>query len=511
MKPGWNIFLFFLLINLITGGGRLPSSDETSIYLMTESIATHGTFDIPPGIIDNGSFWNGKFYSWYEVGQSLFSLPWYYAGYAAIHILPIPSQYHALVLKAVISTFNAFVGAAIASLFFIFAKKLGYSNRLSFFLTVNLCVATNLFPYLKSFMREPLLLLFLLASVYWIYSYKLDPSRKSFLLYAGLFSGFGFLTKFTFALNVIILVGYFLFVVWKQHLTSLKPIVRESLYFFMPMLVGVAGILLYNYLRFSDWFDLGYHGGTAFSTPLYVGLFGQLFSSGKSIFLYAPITVLFLWGFASFYRQWKSEALLFLLLIAGNLILYSMYVSWAGEGSWGSRYLIPILPFLILPVGIFLHNATRLVKSAAIMVTIFGLIVQIAGISIYFGNYYRQLGEFPYQRNFDDSEFMYKSHFIPNYSPVLGHWRMLVRNLDEHLRGEMPLISVSNSDQQKRIPIAVAEQEKLFHTFDYWFTYPYYTGITSPLPILTLALLFGLLVFQTVRMRKFVFGIRTAT
>jgi hypothetical protein len=511
MKPGWNIFIFFLLINLIAGGGRLPSSDETSIFLMTESIALHGTIDIPPGITDNGSLWNGKFYSWYEVGQAVFALPLYYAGYTAIQILPIPQQYQLLMIKAFVSTFNAFIGAAIAVLFFAFSKKFGYSNRLSFFLTVSLCLCTNLFPYLKSFMREPLLLLFLLGSIYYLYSYKLNPSKKKWLVYAGLFSGLGFLTKITFALNIILLLGYLFSILWKRYSGSVKSIVHTSMYFLLPMALGFIGVLLYNYVRFANCFDLGYHGGTEFSTPLYVGLFGQLFSSGKSIFLYAPLTVLLLWGFTSFYRIQKSEAILFILLFAGNLIMYSMYMSWAGEGSWGSRYLIPILPLLILPIGYFIHKGTRITKTFAISLSILGFIVQIAGTAIYLGNYYREIGEFPYQRRFDDPEFMYKSHFVPNYSPVIGHWRMAVRNIDEHLRGNIPQISLSGGDQLKRIPIQAAEQEKLFHTFDFWFTYPYYSGLKSPVPIIALGILVGIFCYQSVRMRKFILGIAKTT
>jgi len=504
MKLGWNIFLFFLLINIIAGGGRLPSSDETSIFLMTENIALHGKLDIPPGIIDNGSFWNGKFYSWYEVGQAAFAVPFYYAGYAAAQLLPVPPQYQVLVIKAVVSTFNAFIGAIVAVLLFSFSKKLGYSNRPSFFLTLSLCIGTNLFPYLKSFMREPLLSLFLLGGVYFLFSYKSEPTKKKWLVYAGLFAGLGFLTKVTFALNIVFLLGYLVFILWKEHRGSPPLIVKECFYFLVPMGLGFAGILVYNYLRFANIFDLGYHGGTAFSTPIYVGLYGQLLSSGKSVFLYAPLTILSFWGFASFYRVCKTEAILFLSLILSNLILYSLYVSWAGEGSWGSRYLIPVLPFAILSIGMLLNNATRLLKSFAVILTLLGFFVQIGGTAIYLGNYHREIGEFPYQRTFDDPEFMYKSHFVPNYSPVLGHWRMALRNLNEHLQGNIPQISLSGGDQLKRIPIQSSEQEKLFHTFDFWFSYPYYSGIKSPLPLLILVILVGMLFGQGLRMRKLI-------
>ena len=332
-----NLFLLFLLINLLITGGRLPSSDENAFYLLTERIANNGALDIPAGIVANGSFHNGKFYIWYEVGQIIPAIPYFWMAEGISAIVPLPASFRPLFLKAVMGTFSAFVGALIALLIFSFAGSFGYSKRISAFLALSVCLTSFLFPYFKMFMREPLLTLYLLGTAYYLHRWSNEMDNSMWAILAGICAGLGTLTKFTFALNA---VAFLLFVIIsvRRRGNSTRIGIRSVILMFVPFfIIGCVGTIVYDYARFGNMLDLGYKGGTTFPTPLYVGLFGLLLSSGKGFFFFTPIAIAGFFGFKYFYRRFQADAILWYVLFGINLILYAKYVSWGGDGSWGPR------------------------------------------------------------------------------------------------------------------------------------------------------------------------------
>jgi len=485
------LFLFVLSVSLFVSGARLASSDENAIYLLTESIITRGSLDVPPNIVDNGSFFEDKFFIWSEIGEALFAIPLFVVGKILAYALPFDAGMKLLFVKAIVSTMNALFGAALAVVFFRLCRKFSFSVRTAFFLTVTLCFGTFLFPYLKTISRDVQLAAFLCASFYCLYSYKQEEKntvqkKQRWIQNAGIFAGLGFLTKMTFLLNISFLALYLILISRseKETFAWMKNLLR----FLLPIAGAFSVFFLYNYLRFGNILETGYSGGTTFPTPLYYGLYGLLFSTGKGIVVFAPITVLLLWATKNFFKNFRAEAIIIFSLLAANFFLYAKYVAWAGDGSWGPRYLVSILPFVLLPLGIFLDESSKTIKRIAVTLSIVGFCFQLGGVSMYFGNYLRSIGEFPYDKNFEHPEFLMKSHFNPYYTPILGHWRMMKRNFEEHIDGNFPKLQVAEKSEHQRIPIAEDEQKKLQHTFDYWFTYGLYLGF-SPILLFSLTIL----------------------
>ncbi|MBI3365757.1 MAG: phospholipid carrier-dependent glycosyltransferase [Ignavibacteriae bacterium] len=488
-------------MNLLVNGGRIASSDENAIFLLTQSIATRGALDVPAGIVDNGSTFDGRFYIWYEVGQSLITVPLYWIAAGVSQIVHVPPTFQTLFLKAVVGAFNAVIGALIAVLMFAFGRKLGYTGRTSLMLTLALCVSSFAFPYFKSFLREPLLMLCLSGASYFLLCWREEPESSTWPLLIGVCAGLGILTKITFALNVALFLLYIVVVARKR---MWRGFAKSIVSFAFPVTLAAVIILLYNYLRFGNAFDLGYKGGTAFSTPLYVGLFGLLLSSGKGLIFYAPIVVVGFVSFRELYRRFSPEVLLWMAIIGVNVLLHAKYIAWAGDGSWGPRYLVPILALVILPAGEVLERGSTIARRFCHGLIVIGIIIQLGGTTIYAGNYLREIGEYPYTKSFDDPEFLYRAHFIPDYSPIVGHWRMAIRNIGEHLSGNAPLLRVTEEMQSKRIPVGENQQSMLRHTLDYWFYYPYYIGYRSLLLVFVPVILLVLVVFQFLRLRMLV-------
>jgi hypothetical protein len=265
---------------------------------------------------------------------------------------------------------------------------------------------------------------------------------------------------------------------------------------------ALAGHALYDLLRFGNPLETGYGAQAsagAFTTPLWVGVYGLLLSSGKGLLWFAPAVWLAPAGIAAMVRSRQhSEAArrgddvrragwAIVLAWAVGLFTYGRFQHWGGDGSWGPRYLVPLLPLACLAVGFALDGASRARKRLAWLLGVAGLCVTLGGVGIYFGAQMREAGDYPYTLALEDPHFMEASHWNPRFTPIGGHWRMLTRNLGEHLRGEAPVLG-RGGEVDPRLGITPEEQHTLLHAIDVWWLYAGYAGIPR-LPLLFAALL----------------------
>lgn len=491
------LFLFSLTAYLLLGSGTIASSDGLTMFTLSESLLD-GRLDIPPG--GNGKPGrNGLFYAKADPGQAVIALPLVAAGQLSARLLP-PGPWRDLWPAAIASTLNAFAGAAAVVVFLFLVRSLGYSPRTALVLSLGLGFSTSLLPYTKSFMREPLLLLFLLLSFFELRLCKLRPrENRRRALRAGLWLGAGMLVKATLGLNAPILLAYH-----AARPGGLRTAGggRAVLAFLAGPAAAVVILGLYNAARFGHPLATGYDPAVDnFSTPLAVGLYGQLLSSGKSIFLYAPLGLAALWGFSGLKRHHRAEAMTAGAILAVNVIFHAKFASWAGEGSWGPRYLVPFLPFLILPAAELFQTDRPARQRVAALALAAGLLVQAGGTAIYFGSYMRELGEYPYERTFSDPQFMVRSHFVPNDSPVVGHWRLLLRNGALLWNDERRPHLTPRPEVAGRLPLDESDRDELRYVVDFWFCYLLYAGMRGWVVVVPLMLLGGLTGWAAWRLR----------
>jgi hypothetical protein len=483
-KIKFYLFLFITSCLILISGGRLVSSDEVSMYLTVESLVKHGTFDIPAESAVNATIHNGKAYTWYEAGNILAGIPLYIAGRAAAVLLPLSENLKLLLPRTFVSLTNAFIGGLTALMFFSLCRKFGLSLHVALAMTFTLVFSTFLLPYFKLYLREPILTLSIIGGMNYLAPEKDIRFKTRSTLLAGTFVGFGILTKFVFVLNIFPLLIYLYWKNKKELHRTFTETINEMFFFILPIiLIGLGGTGIYNLLRFGNIFDMGYTGGRTFPTPLFTGVFGLLVSPGKGLFWFAPILFLLPWALKYFWIRFKNETICIISIFVLNLILYGKYIAWGGDGSWGPRYLTFIVPLLLLIIANYYQNIGKAVKRIAVTLILVGCFVQFGGISIYAGSYLREIGEFPFKRDFNDPEFLSKAHFIPDYSPLIGHWKMLSRNLAFHINGNYPHLQVDTRQFKDRLPISVEDQKKLGQTLDFWFTYGLYAGISSKIII----------------------------
>lgn len=136
--------------------------------------------------------------------------------------------------------------------------------------------------------------------------------------------------------------------------------------------IAVAITLLLNWARFGSAASFGY-GSSAlqWTTPVWVGLPGDLISPGRGIVWEFPAIALAVVGTTYLWRQRKRvEAIALAGLPALLLIEACTYFDWVGGWNWGFRFIQPALPFLAVLAGIGvpqLPNALRKWVPAALL------------------------------------------------------------------------------------------------------------------------------------------------
>jgi hypothetical protein len=232
----------------------------------------------------------------------------------------------------------------------------------------------------------------------------------------------------------------------------------------------------------------------AYTTPIRVGLYGLLVSSGKGIAWFAPAIWLALPGWFAMHRAGPAQARAATAAVAAfvlAVLLYSKFEHWAGDGSFGPRYLVPLLPLVFLLVAFALNQASFAWRAVALLLAVAGFAVQVGGVGIYFGAQMREAGDYPYTRALNDPQFMHESHFVPSHSPILGHWRMLIRNAREHVEHRGPRL-MARGAVDPRVGVSAEDQQALLHGLDFWWTYAPQVGIPL-VPVLAALVLLLLL------------------
>jgi len=129
--------------------------------------------------------------------------------------------------------------------------------------------------------------------------------------------------------------------------------------------------------------DLGAElSGFIFSSTishLLAASYGMLFSPGVGLFIFAPILVTVFFSFPDFFRKNKSECLLLLSFFVLNIIYHADMTSWHGLTSWGSRYLLMVVPFLLIPLGASLEKRNK--KFMLSLILILGILGVLFNLS----------------------------------------------------------------------------------------------------------------------------------
>jgi hypothetical protein len=102
----------------------------------------------------------------------------------------------------------------------------------------------------------------------------------------------------------------------------------------------------------------------------------------RSVFLYAPPVILFGLGFTGFARRYRKYLWLIAAITVYVLVVYSKWWAWHGGWCWGPRFLVPVVPLLLLPGLVAVSRGGKWHLAVAVGLGIWGFIVQVGAVLI---------------------------------------------------------------------------------------------------------------------------------
>lgn len=464
---------FFLLLSLFTFlcSGVIDSNDGFQYVEVARNIFYHGE---PTGPIEKFSTGDnifmttyvgkdGKTYTHTGLGYSLALVPavavtdFIYSIYEVSLPVNFPLGNDWLILLTTSFT-NSFFAALLGIVIFLYLIDLGLPKKQSLFLSLAGFVSSNLLVYSKHSFASMMFVTFLVLSFYLIKKY-FDSKSKKYLYFAGLSYGVVIITyNQTFLLTLPALLGYFAvlnyktFLIGKKIISSVKKITLQTLLFILGAIPFIIIYVWYENLREIPNHNLANPKVliTKGLEPLrnvpisaiIEGIVGQLFSPGRSIFIYSPLLLAILIFWQKINKRIIPELTALILLSLCYVLFYSTQFSygttqqgvaglWHGESSWGPRYLVPLVPFGILVASFIFVRVSRLSKIIVFLpLFLFGMYIQLLGVIIPYQTKFSGLEPSFYVNSTEYTVAVY-GNFLPRYSPVIMHSRHLSKMIKD--------------------------------------------------------------------------------
>ena len=452
MLGGADVFVGFTCLYLLTAGRSPPFGDARPMWEAAESLARHGSLAIEMRWPVNAPAGVGGHY--YPVA-ALLAVLIHFPGALLQRLLASVAPGRAPQFIAITSQLApVLIGAAIPALFFRVLGRLGHGVRQAALGALLLGTGTSLWVYAhrpySEILQAACFLLFLDALI----QAGERPSRRTALW----FGATAALLVNTKNVYFACLPGAAAYLFWRlgSQRGARKEVVIGAV---LGLLPGLVALGLYNHLRWGSVFDSGYGRVTVgfWRENVFTGLWGQLLSPGKSVFLYSPPLLAALAGVGLLWRRRRHVAVAVVATVVPVALLYCRYLFWSGDWAWGPRYLVFALPALLLPVvelfgppqedaaapapGGHRRRAGQLAVGA---LWIAGVVVQLLGNAFYwddFINVSRQaqhawLGRPDVSGTalapapcFSCFEEVYPVQWLPAMQPIAGHWWLLHHKL----------------------------------------------------------------------------------
>jgi len=354
------ILFFSLLLLLYTFAPRYVGMGHASRYDLTLAVADDHTFNIDKYVHNtiDWSFYNGHYYTNKAPGVSLLAVPFYFLLTRTEKFLNIDTThwgYRNLRWTDVCVT--ALPSVLLCILFFIYLSRLSIRGSHPWIVVFAYAVASNAFTFSTMLWAHQTAAAFLFASFFFLVSEK-----KPFWM--GFFLGLAILTEYSTALA---LPAYFLYLVTKSEANA-API-RNSQRARNIILAAVGGLpwfilfCFYHKVCFGGFLHLANRYGNpvfveqekifgVLGIPSFSAFYKLLIGIHRGVFMISPILALSLLGFVRWLKEYKyrAEGLISLWIVLGFLLFNSSFNAWHAGCTSGPRYLVPMLPFLAVPL-----------------------------------------------------------------------------------------------------------------------------------------------------------------
>jgi hypothetical protein len=379
------VYLFLVL--LLCYGYFFPrwaSWSQNSRLDLVLAIVDEGTLSIDSYYENTGdyAYFNGHYYSDKAPGLSFLGVPVYAAFKGFLAFSPVNRLMDKMVHTAAFESTlcedgtgllpqKVYFAAALYSVTFftvsVPAALLGVllygvleswvaSERTRFLATLVYGLATPAFAYSGMLFSHQLVAFLLFAAFCLAFQRRRQSisGRRAFLI--GMLLGWATITEYP---AVLIASVVALYAWWPRRS------VRTALWGTLGALVPCGLLVAYDWVIFGSilpkgyFYSVNYHnlhdvGLVSITYPRPDALWGITFGSFRGLFFLSPVLLLFLPGLGLWWRRriYRPEWFVGLWAVASLLLFNGSSIMWEGGYAVGPRYLLPMLPFMAIGLGI---------------------------------------------------------------------------------------------------------------------------------------------------------------
>ena len=359
---------------------------QTSYYALLKAFA-HGTATIDPYNWETGddAWFDDHYYSTKPPGLAFLSFP-FFALLRAVDLAPVNALQD--IFDQSLATWGipplavwplTLFGAVLpAALLMLLVRRLGNTLEpgLGIAAAITLGLGTLVLPFSTLYFGHLLAAALGFAAFALLWTERDGRPRLGYLAGAGFLAGYAITSEYPYALLAIALGLY---------AVARGDVLRRGLAYSLGALGGVAPSLAYNKLAFGSFTHLSYEN--AISNPGNSGhdqiglnadgFFGvttpnphvalELLFQSKGLLTLSPVLAVGALGLVLLYRRGRRlEALLIAAIALAYLVYNSGYWLPFGGGTPGPRFLIPIVPFLALPLVLAYRRFPELTAALAL-------------------------------------------------------------------------------------------------------------------------------------------------
>ncbi len=379
---------------------------------LTYALGDQGSIRIDDYHLNTGdkAYFNGHYYTEKSIGPSLLAVPVYLLFRGAMQVTPLarlaagnkgpgalptldevyqkyhlpvpgtpgaghPAIYHAMALVVVTFFSVAVLSALLGTVVYLAAARFATRPDDAVWLALAFGLGTPAFPYSNQLYQHQAGAFGAFVGFFVLWRVVDRDVSRRWLWVVGVLFGYAMASEYVLAPIVALVV------LWAAP--ALQPrrdllriaagaapwIVATAIYdvaaFGTPLPVG------YRYSAFAGAFESGLFG---FSAPSWDSFYLLTFSPYRGLFVLSPFLLLALPGLHGMRRDARTRQLaLVLLTIAVAFLVYNAsYWESTGGDSVGPRYLVPLLPFLTLPI-VFVQNRARRAWQKAGIAAVFAV------------------------------------------------------------------------------------------------------------------------------------------
>jgi hypothetical protein len=408
-RPAYAVSIFLIL--LVCYAYFVPrwadwgaNSRADLVYaLVDEGVLTIDTYHENTG---DKAYFDGHYFTDKSIGPSLVALP-FYAVFKLVATTPFvqsiiengenlgrfsetlnpagqgyrpQAMYEGMAL-----TFMTFFAVSVPSallgvVLFLFAARFARRDAYAFVLALIYGLATPAFPYSNVLFQHQFSAFGAFVGFFLLWRVIYEQANIRWLWLVGVLFGFVAITEYP----VVPFVGLiFLWAAYKipNRLALYRVVVGAiplGLLFAAYNLAIFHTPLPIGYEYSTNWQDVHDQGFLSITSPNLQTFVGLTISPFRGIFFIAPALLLAIPGFVLMWqtrRGFVSVTVLLALIVSGFFLYNSSSVMWWGGFTVGPRYLVPMLPFLALPIIFALNGLLPQPASRAIVIFLVGLSV----------------------------------------------------------------------------------------------------------------------------------------